>query len=104
MPQIDAHWDTNGLVLNNVNLLNSISDGNGIIRDIRTATIFSNDVNISDTKLIITSYPGNVGMSGGPMLDSNDSVIGLMSIGLPVDVTIKEFLGAIWINEIINTI
>ena len=43
-------------------------------------------------------------MSGGPMLNCNDNVVGLMSIGLPADVPKKDFLGAIWIDEIIKTI
>jgi V8-like Glu-specific endopeptidase len=104
MPQIDAGWRQNGLILRSINLNVSLSDANGSIREINNTTITAKDVNITNRTLITTSYPGRVGMSGGPMFNENDDVIGLMSIGLPADVLQKDFLGAIWINEILNTI
>jgi len=104
MPQIDAGWGQNGLILRSVNLTVSHSDANGTIREVNNTTINANDVNINNRTLITTSYPGRVGMSGGPMFNENNDVIGLMSIGLPADVPQKDFLGAIWIDEIMNTI
>jgi len=104
MPQINAGWNADRLVIKSVNLTGSISDAKGTVRETNKAKINSNDVNVADKILIITSYPGSVGMSGGPMLNCNDNVVGLMSIGLPADVPKKDFLGAIWIDEIIKTI
>ena len=104
MPEIDATWGQNGLIIRSTNLNMVHSDTNGFIRNIQNVTIRANDVNITNKTLIITSYPGRIGMSGGPMLNDRNQVIGLMSIGLPADVAQKEFLGAIWINEIMNTI
>lgn len=104
MPQIDATWGQNGLIIRSVNLNAVHSDASGFIREIENVTIRANDVNITNRTLITTSYPGRVGMSGGPMFNNRNQVIGLMSIGLPADVAQKDFLGAIWINEIMNTI
>lgn len=104
MPQIDAIWGQNGLIIKSINLDKVQSDANGFIREIVNITIRANDVNITNRTLITTSYPGRVGMSGGPMLNDRNQVIGLMSIGLPADVAQKDFLGAIWIDEIMNTI
>ena len=62
------------------------------------------DVKIVDKYAIITSYPGKIGMSGGPLFNAQSKVIGLMSFGYPGDVMVKDFLGAIWIDEIMKTI
>lgn len=104
MPQIDAGWGTNGLVIRSVNLNAVHSDADGTIRQVSEETIYANDVKLINRTLIITSYPGRVGMSGGPMFNENNEVIGLMSLGLPPDIPQKDFLGAIWIDEILNTI
>jgi len=104
MPQIDATWGQTGLIIRSANLNTFQSDANGFIRKIENVTIQANDVNITNRTLITTSYPGRIGMSGGPMLNDRNQIIGLMSIGLPADVAQKDFLGAIWINEIMNTI
>jgi len=104
MPQIDAGWGQDGLIIRSINLKKLLSDSYGVIREIKNETINANDVNITNRILITTSYPGKVGMSGGPMINENNQVIGLMSIGLPADVPQKDFMGAIWINEVLNTI
>ena len=104
MPKIDAGWGKERLEIRSIDMSDSYSDGEGTIREINSSTITANDVNITNKTLITTSYPGRVGMSGGPMLNENNEVVGLMSIGLPADVPQKDFLGAIWIDEILSLI
>ena len=104
MPQINAEWGLKGLIIKSANLNSSISDASGIVRESKKDTVNANDVKILNKTIIVTSYPGNVGMSGGPMFNEKNLVVGLMSIGLPPDVTQKDFLGAIWIDEILKTV
>lgn len=104
MPIINSGWREDKLVITYANTKNNISDGRGKISKIDKATLKSKDVNFYNKTLILTSYPGNVGMSGGPLLNENNQVIGLMSIGLPPDVPNKTSIGAIWIDEILNCI
>lgn len=104
MPKIESGYDDYGLFLKSVDLSNCISDGNGTVREINKRTIHYNDVKLQDKTLIITSYSGRVGMSGGPMFNGRNEVVGLMSIGFPPDVQQKDYLGAIWIDEILTTL
>lgn len=104
MPDVNVLWNHYKLIITKVDLTNNISDNNGFIKDFLKVTIPANDVKIVDKYAIITSYPGRVGMSGGPMFNAQSKVIGLMSFGYPVDVITKDFLGAIWIDEIMKTI
>lgn len=102
MPMINCGYNSYGLFLKSVDLSNNISDGNGTVREINNETIYYDDVKLKGKTLIITSYPGRVGMSGGPMYNVKNEVIGLMSIGFPPDIQQKNFLGAIWIDEILK--
>ena len=104
MPKIECEYYSYGLFLKSVDLSDSISDGKGTVREINKRTIHYNDVKMKDKTLIITSYPGRVGMSGGPMYNFRNEVVGLMSIGFPPDLQQKDYLGAIWIDEILKTI
>lgn len=102
MPQLDPKWTHKGLVLLSADFKDTISDGLGTIASIKKATIKSNDVNLEDITLIMTSYCGEVGMSGGPLFNINNHVVGLMSLGFPPDAPQKKYLGAIWIGEILK--
>lgn len=104
MPIIDPFWNPDKLIIRSVDLTNNISDNNGYIKDFLKITIQANDVKIVDKYVIITSYLGRIGMSGGPLFNAHSKVIGLMSFGYPIDVITKDFLGAIWIDEIMKTI
>ena len=78
------------------------ADGRGSIRLIDRISINSKNVNIRDVEIIETSYPGRIGMSGGPLINNETKeVIGLMSIGLPPDVVEKQTVAAISIFEIL---
>jgi hypothetical protein len=59
------------------------------------------DIKMSNVNGLETSYGGTQGMSGGPLINSQtDEIIGLMSIGLPANVQIKQSLFAVAIDEI----
>ena len=104
MPKIDACWFDKKLSIGSIDVAKCIADGSGNINSIRKNTVSSNDVNIKDKTVLITSYPGIVGMSGGALLNDQNEIIGLLSLGLPPDALKKEFMGAIWIKEVLEII
>jgi hypothetical protein len=81
----------------------SFRDRAGYVRAVRTAAIRAADIRMSDTRLLELSYGGNVGMSGGPLIYA-DSVVGLMSVGLPPDVPEKHTLFAVAMADISSAI
>ena len=104
MPIIDANWTSNGLIIKSVNLSTVHSDGMGTVQIINKDPVNGNDVKLTNKTLIITSYPGKVGMSGGALFNNDNKVIGLMSFGYPLDNPNKNYIGAVWINEILKEI
>ena len=104
MPKIDANWTSSGLIIKSVNLNTVHSDGMGTVQIINKESVNGNDVKLTNKTLIITSYPGKVGMSGGALFNNDNKVIGLMSFGYPPDNPDKNYIGAVWINEILKEI
>lgn len=100
MPEISIRWENGKLVINGFSLDRVSVIGKGMIKDLKIVDVKSADVNIKNIKCIEVSYGGVVGMSGAPLLDSNGNVIGMMSIGLPINVPKKETLLAIHAQEI----
>lgn len=103
MPQIDARWDEEKLVIEGYSLDDKKIRGAGKIESIKTAYINSKDINMSGTELIEVSYESREGMSGGPLVnEETGKVIGLMSVGLPADKKIKKQLFAITSDKILK--
>jgi hypothetical protein len=62
-------------------------------------------IKLKNICVIETSYGGVIGMSGGPLIDvQTNEIIGMMSIGLPVDLKEKKSIFAISIMEIIKRV
>ncbi len=102
---IQATWKDQRLQIDGCNLTSAIADQKGFIRNMYGITLRSNDVNLSNVKVIETSYPGRTGMSGGPLLMAETrEVVGLMSFGLPPDRPIKETVMAISMDEIVSVV
>jgi hypothetical protein len=81
----------------------NISDKLGLITNIRPVYIHTNDVKLTDIVAIKPSFAAVVGMSGAPLINRADnSLIGLMSFGLPADKIIKDEVFAIDVNELVR--
>ena len=103
MPDVNANWSQNGLVISNCIADKTIANGQGHIKSKKIMTVNANDIKMDKIGGLETTYGGTKGMSGGPLINlKTDEVIGLMSIGLPADVQIKKTLFAVSINEIMK--
>lgn len=101
-PQISLDWNEQGeLVISNFNLDSVSSTQEGIIEEVKNISLDKPDVKINDKKYLTLSCGGSKGLSGAPLIkfDTNE-IMGLMSYGLPEDVTYKEKLFAISIDEV----
>jgi hypothetical protein len=105
IPIVNANWDRDKLRIDSCDL-NSISTrSDGFIRSLKTMSVNAKDIKMNNVRGIETSYGGVLGMSGGPLIRKDtDKIIGLMSIGLPPDIPVKETLFAVSTQEIINKI
>lgn len=107
MPHVSNFgWRSEGIFIQNAYASKYLVEREGIIRRICIANIKENDVNIKDKIIIDTSFAsGFIGMSGGPIIKkTTQEVLGLMCIGLPPDVTIKDQIMAISIEEIMKVL
>lgn len=103
MPGLIASWGTNGLIITGCNYNNTNANGDGHIKSIKTLTVNAADVKMQNVQGLETSYGGRQGMSGGPLIDKvTNEIIGLMSIGLPADVQIKQTLFAVEIGHLMD--
>jgi hypothetical protein len=103
MPEVEACWGASGLIINGCNYKNTVANGDGHIQSIQTLTVNAADIKMHNVKGLETSYGGKQGMSGGPLIDKEtNEIIGLMSIGLPPDVQIKETLFAVEIGHLMD--
>lgn len=101
MPKIDARWAKDCLLIESVNLRRAIADRHGFVKSNKILDVNANDIKLNDIKGVELSFPGIIGMSGGPLIrKSTGEVIGLLSIGLPPDVQQKKSLFAISVEEI----
>lgn len=102
-PALDISWEGLRLKIRNVNLASSISNRVGYIKRQLTIDVSSIDVNMNGVLGIETSFSGVVGMSGGPLtLSGTNIVIGMMSIGLPMDVHDKTSVFAVSSKNLIQ--
>jgi hypothetical protein len=101
MPSLDASWGTTGLIITSCSYNGTAVTGDGYIKSKKIMTVSATDINMINVKGFETSYGGVLGMSGGPLISKqSDEIIGLMSIGLPEDIQIKNSLFAVSIDEI----
>ena len=104
MPMVNAAWEDNRLVIHDYHIQEcDKSDKLGTINAIKTATVNSIDVKFTNIIVIKPSFPAIEGMSGGPLINKkNDQLVGLMSFGLPANMSKKNEVFAIDVNEIIR--
>jgi V8-like Glu-specific endopeptidase len=105
MPDVKATWRNKRLQITGHSLAGVMFDQKGFIRNVGRITLKSNDVNLNNVEVIETSYPGCIGMSGGPLMRAETGeVIGLMSFGLPPDTPVKQAVAAVSIGEIVSVV
>jgi S1-C subfamily serine protease len=64
-------------------------------------SVKANDIRMSEVRGFELSFGSRIGMSGGPVVDQEDGkVLGLLSLGLPPDATIKTQTFAVSIEEV----
>ena len=88
-----------------VKSFNSFTDyyavSNGYIMKKIQLDLNSNDITLNNISVYQTSYGGCVGMSGGPLINTETGeILGIMSFGLPKDSFDKTNLFSISIDEI----
>jgi len=102
---IDAKWLVDSLYIESCDISNVVANGYGTIKQAGNATVNSMDVKLNNILCFVTSYPGMVGMSGGPMrLAATKEVIGLMSYGIPANAEVKTAVVAVATSEISKVI
>ncbi|SHG42849.1 Trypsin-like peptidase domain-containing protein [Flavobacterium fluvii] len=103
MPRIMANWNDEKLVITGCYYNNTKALGEGFVKSIKVMTVNAADIKMENVLGIETSYGGIQGMSGGPLIDRiTNQIVGLMSIGYPEDVQIKQSLFAIEIQQLIE--
>ena len=100
--QVTLDWnEQKELVVKSFDLNSVISTLEGFVEEVKNISLNSKDVNITDKRCLILSCGGNTGLSGAPLIKSSTGeIIGLMSFGLPANITVKEKLYAISISEV----
>lgn len=105
MPGINATWGNDGLIITSCHYNGTDVVGDGYVKSKKIMTVSAADINMKNINGLETSYGGNVGMSGGPLINKDtNEIFGLMSIGLPANNQIKKSLFAISTEEIKATI
>lgn len=102
--KINLKWVNNKIVITDYNIPKDLEKdklGTIIWKGPMNSTK-CNDVKLSNVSMLQPSFKGCKGMSGGPLLDEHNNVIGLMSIGLPAELYEKEKVYAVSVNEIIR--
>jgi len=101
-PRVNLNWNEQGeLVVSSFNLDSVISTQEGVIEEVKNICLDKPDVKINGKKYLTLSCSGSKGLSGAPLVKfDTGEIIGLMSYGLPEDVTYKEKLFAISIDEV----
>ena len=101
MPDLNAIWGQAGLIISSCNYNGTTANGDGFIKSKKIMNISAADIKITGVKGLETSYGGVVGMSGGPLINKQtNEIVGIMSIGLPQDVAVKQSIFAISIDEL----
>jgi hypothetical protein len=105
MPSVDAQWQGSELVIQRVDLSSLIVDRDGYVKRLMTLDIDANDVQVHGVRGFELSFDSRVGMSGGPVIDEEtNAVVGMLSIGLPTNVSVKTQTFAVSIDQIIEVI
>lgn len=92
-----------GLTIRSGNLNAVQRDEDGSVSRTLSMTVEANDIKIQDVPGMQLSFPSQVGMSGGPVLENGTNrVLGMMSLGLPPDVAVKTDTFAVSIDAIFN--
>jgi hypothetical protein len=101
-PQVILNWNEQGeLIIDSFSLDSVISIQEGVIEEVKDISVNSKDIAVNNKKYLTLSCGGSIGLSGAPLIKKDTGeVIGLMSFGLPEDVSIKTKLFAISIDEI----
>jgi hypothetical protein len=100
MPILSYDWVSERLAISDFDLQSVSVEGSGKIKSLLAMNIDSNDIKMKNVQGIEVSYAGVLGMSGSPLQNSQNKIIGLMSIGLPANVAQKENLFAVSVREI----
>lgn len=102
---VKLRWNNHDIYIECFDLSHSFSDGSGTVTSGHTANISCQDLKLDGVIVLKLSYGGSTGMSGGPLLiQATSKVIGMMSFGLPPDVSKKDELYAVSAREILKRI
>ena len=105
MPNLNIQWGQQGLEISSCHYTGTNATAIGFVKSTPRITIDANDIKIKNISGIETSYGGVIGMSGGPLIDTQtNEIIGMMSLGLPVDLKDKKSIFAVSIIEIMNKV
>jgi hypothetical protein len=101
MPNVNARWRGLELVIQSASLASVTRDMYGFVKRLLTLNINANDIKMHGVRGFELSFGSQVGMSGGPVVDSATSrVLGMLSVGLPPDSVVKTKTFAVSIDEI----
>lgn len=101
MPSVDAEWQGAELMIRSANLTTVTKDKSGYVKHAFRITVNANDIKMHGIWGFELSFGSQVGMSGGPVVDSSTGkVLGMLSLGLPADSNTKTETFAVSIDEI----
>lgn len=103
MPPVNAEWRGSELVIRSASLVGAKRDVDGAVKRSVTFDISANDIRMHGVRGFELSFGSQVGMSGGPVVDSSTgTVLGMLSVGLPPDAILKTETFAVSIDEILS--
>jgi len=103
MPLVDAEWRGAKLVIRCARLTAVTKDIDGYVKRSVILEIKAKDIKMHGVRGVELAFSSQVGMSGGPVIDSSTGkVIGMLSAGLPLDSNVKTETFAVSIHEILK--
>ncbi len=103
MPKVNAEWQSSELIIQSASLASVARDMCGFVKRLLTPNIDANDIKMHGVRGFELSFGSQVGMSGGPVVDSATSRgLGMLSVGLPPDSDAKTETFAVSIDEILK--
>lgn len=100
MPVVNTRWDNEVLAIDRCDLLGAASDVAGYVKWVGRLNISSADIQMSDTLGFEVSFESILGMSGGPVIDQEERVTGMLSLGCPADAEVKKQTFAVSSDEL----
>jgi len=101
MPQVIGDWEQDLFVIRKADVQSAMCREEGYIVDHRVLDVEAKDVMLKGIHCFELSFGSRTGMSGGPVIDTQTShIVGMLSIGLPADVPVKNRTFAISVREI----